>query len=120
MAQVCEAASAWINNPQNLARMDSWAMRIASLFGADWFRLDLFAGDARRGWVVNEVTYPSHVTPPDAVWSQYAFRYATHGSWHSVEAAPIFNRVCSLSGLSATLLRSRSTWKLSQRGEAQP
>lgn len=38
--------------------------KIAQLYGADWFRLDVFAGP--DGWLyINEVTYPSHVFHDD-------------------------------------------------------
>ena len=37
------------------------AQRLASVYLADWFRLDVFVGHPRLGMRVNEVTYPSHV-----------------------------------------------------------
>ena len=108
MASVCEAATAWINDVRNLRRLDDWAMRIGSAFGADWFRLDIFAGDARRGWVVNEVTSPSHLPFPSIVWTRYARRYADRSSWKSVPEADILGRISAATGLPATFLTTRS------------
>lgn len=43
---------------------------IAELYGADWFRLDVFVGP--NGWLyINEVTYPSHVFHDDECTVQW-------------------------------------------------
>jgi hypothetical protein len=55
----------------------SMGKSIAELYGADWFRLDVFVGT--NGWLyINEVTYPSHVFHEDECtipW--YLSRYRT-------------------------------------------
>jgi len=49
-----------IVQPQ-LPALAELAQRLASVYLADWFRLDVFVGHPRLGMRVNEVTYPSHV-----------------------------------------------------------
>lgn len=112
IATRCEAARTWINEESTLARLDVWAMRVATTFAADWFRLDLFAGDPAMGWRVNEVTYPSHLEFPNAVWTHYAKRYANRTGW-TTEAAPrVLERVASLANLSSSLVHTRSTARM--------
>ena len=92
-----------------MERLDGWAQRLALTFGADWFRLDVFAGDVRRGWLVNEVTYPSHLAVPEAVWARYAARYASNRTWRSVAADEVLGRVGEIASLSEAFLRTRSS-----------
>ena len=40
-------------------QLEGWARRVAALFGADWYRLDVLTGNEELGWRINEVTYPS-------------------------------------------------------------
>lgn len=108
-ASVCAAAIVWINAQSTVARLDEWAMSIARMYSADWFRLDVFAGDARRGLLVNEVTYPSHVPPPAGVWQQYLARYADRASWTTEAAHAVLDRVSAASGIPVSFMRTRST-----------
>ena len=83
--QATAAALEYINKRQR--KLDKWAAKVAYFFGADWYRLDVFAGDERMGWRVNEVTYPSAYplpvasqsvamhNPCDDVWWQYVKKY---------------------------------------------
>ena len=106
----CATAAKWINEAGHVRRLDDWASRIATLYGADWFRLDLFAGDTRRGWKVNEVTYPSHITPPDAVWAHYVSRYADRSSWANVvPAEQVLGKVSATTGIPVSFMRTRAT-----------
>jgi hypothetical protein len=60
---------------------------IAELYGADWFRLDVFVGP--NGWLyINEVTYPSHIIHNDVCtipW--YLSRYQDHNRIEVVESS---------------------------------
>ena len=47
-----------------LPQLRSYAHRISSFFGADWFRFDFFHGHPKRMLSVNELSYPSHHTYP--------------------------------------------------------
>lgn len=108
MPAFCKSASAWINEERNLASIDAWSQTLARTIGADWLRLDLFAGDVARGFVVNEVTYPSHHGFPDEVWTRYAKRYANRSSWSTVPAQQILERVSALAQLPLALVQTRS------------
>jgi hypothetical protein len=104
----CAMASLWINKARNRGRIDEWALRIAQLYGADWYRLDVFAGDEQRGWLVNEITYPSHVEPPPDVWRRYAESYGQRGAgWTSVPADVVLRRVSEASGVPVSFMLTR-------------
>jgi|EP00900_Chrysochromulina_parva_P028029 hypothetical protein len=49
---------------RSLPEVRAYVRRLASFFGADWFRFDYFGGHPHRMLRVNEVSYPSHHTYP--------------------------------------------------------
>ena len=67
------------------------------------------ADDADRRVRVSQVTYPSHLTFPNAVWARYAARYANQSSWSSVPAGEVLERVRAATGLPEEFLRTRSS-----------
>ena len=61
---------------QVLPEVGAYARRLATFFGADWFRFDYFYGHPRRPIRVNEVSYPSHHTYPPDIRGAWLAAYA--------------------------------------------
>jgi len=68
---------------QLVPEVSAYVTRLATFFGADWFRFDFFYGHPQRMVRVNEVSYPSHHTYPSEIRDELLAAYT-----HSVLPGP--------------------------------
>ena len=82
-----------------LAPMRSYVARLATFFGADWFRFDYFYGHPARLLQINEVSYPSHHLYPAALRRAWADAYTTPGRMLEADGDCVFDYVLKFAGL---------------------
>ena len=60
---------------RSMEAVRTYVARLATFFGADWFRFDYFYGHPQRMLRVNEVSYPSHHTYPSDIRDAWLAAY---------------------------------------------